>query len=163
MIEASERFSYDVKNTRFDFRLRKNEPLLQLRRKDLVAKLYYQRDYPVDFKEYGSKYGKKTPDIVVEIFKDGKPVPEIVIFDPKYRIAEEKPPDTPLKDMSHYVETIRDREDKRIVKKAYIIYPGDFIAHLTPTIGFIGLVPTQDREEFVDTVRKLVSSITGFT
>ncbi|MGA2308401.1 MAG: DUF2357 domain-containing protein [Candidatus Bathyarchaeia archaeon] len=159
LFNTSERMSHDVKNVNFNFNLKENIPLLELKGKNLAARVYYQRSYAVAFiSGYGSTdpYEKK-PDIAIEFFTNNNPIPEIVILDAKYKIVEERPPQSTLKDMSYYVETICDEDKNRIVKSAHAIYPGKYTESYG-RCGYVGLIPKGDMSKFDKDIEKLISA-----
>lgn len=162
LVDTSERMSYNVKNVNFNFSLKENTPLLELTRENLTIKVYYQRSYPAAFSgDYGSIVPyEKRPDVAIEFFIKGSRVPDIVILDAKYRIVEEVPPEGALKDMSHLVETICDRDGNRIVKSAHIIYPGKS-SKTFGKIGFLGLLPSEGTADFERAIEQLISKYLG--
>lgn len=83
-------------------------------------------------------------------------MPDKVILDAKYKIVEEVSSESALKDMSHFVETICDRDGNRIVKSAHIIYPGK-LSQTFGKIGFLGLLPSEGTADFERDVEQLIS------
>lgn len=160
LVDIDSRYFYDAKKVRFNFGLTKNKPLIELHKEDKIAKMYYQRRYETSFDDYGSVDEKaQVPDMSIEIFKKGEIIPEIVIVDPKYRIAEDKPPESAKKELSHYKNTIRDKHDVRLVKNAHIVYPGKFTASFGKSrdYGYIGLTPTSDTVQFEKKMLEMIS------
>jgi hypothetical protein len=159
LLDVDTRYIYDAKKVRFNFGLTKNRPLLELHKDSKTAKLYYQRVYRTGFGDYGSvDECAQIPDMAIEIFSEGETIPEIVIIDPKYRIDGDKPPEPAKKDLSHYRNTIRDIQDKRLVKNAHIVYPGKFTESFGKRrdYGYIGLTPSSDMSQFEQKMLEIV-------
>lgn len=151
LVDVNARFIHDAKKVRFSFDLVKNKPLLELQKQGKIAKVYYQREYATNYKDYGSVDEKaQRPDVSIEIFEKDAAVPEIVIFDPKYRIEEDKPPELARKELSHYKNTIRDSQNRLIVRTAHIVYPGELTQSFGKNhdYGYIGLKPGCNIKEF---------------
>jgi hypothetical protein len=151
-------YIYDAKKIRFDFDLAKNKPLLELHKEDRTIKLYYRREYQTGFDHYGSVDEKaQIPDVAIEIFGGGEIVPDVVIVEVKYRIKEDKPPESAKKELSHYVKMIRNKQGKRLVKNAYIAYPGTLTRSTKRgDYGYIGLTPNSDMKRFEQKILEMV-------
>jgi len=159
LVNVDTRYVYDARKVRFNFDLTKNKPLLELHKKGKTAKMYYQRVYQTGFDNYGSvDEHAQIPDIAIEIFGEGENVPEIVIVDPKYRIAGDKPPLSAIKDLSHYRNTIRDKPGRWIVKDAHVVYPGKFTESFGERrdYGYIGLTPSSDMKQFEQKILEMI-------
>jgi len=160
LVDVDARYICDAKKVRFNFDLTKNKSLLEMDKKGRTVKVYYQREYQTNFDDYGSTYETaQRPDIALEIFEAGAAIPEIIILDPKYRIEGDKPPQAAIHELSHYKNTIRDKQDRRIVKNAYAVYPGKTTESFGKNrdYGYIGLIPTSDMSQFEQKILEMIS------
>ena len=159
-VNVEKRNIYDVKKVRFNFGLTTNRPLLELHKDKKTVKLYYQRRYSRNFPEYGSVDHEQDqiPDIAIEIFEEGEIYPEIVIIDPKYRVKGNRPPESAKKALSHYVNMIRNKKGRRLVKQAFLVYPGNLTKSTEQgDYGYIGLLPSEDIEPFEQKIIQMVN------
>jgi hypothetical protein len=93
-----------------------------------------------------------TPDMTVEVWQDDL-VTEVIVFDAKYKTelvaGEQKYLEKDLETMDHYARRICWKSGKpnarprRVVTSAYILYPGDVLAHdpERPEVGALSMTP----------------------
>jgi hypothetical protein len=97
----------------------RNKRIFTAEKSDTRIEMWYQ-------KEYCAYYKNRIPDITFEIWENGS-LNRILIFDPKYRQKLDYGEDNTegaLPKMHLYKDAIV-FDGKRLVKEAYILYPGD--------------------------------------
>ncbi|QSJ17796.1 DUF2357 domain-containing protein [Nostoc sp. UHCC 0702] len=100
-------------------------------------KLIPERSYGKDGELHSATGRQQIPDVAIEVEESNKSQ-HVYLFDPKYKLDDKG---EPLKEdtdkMQVYREDIRDREGKRVVRYAAILYPGSF--KLYPKAGIDAL------------------------
>lgn len=103
-----------------------------------------------------------TPDLVVEVWQPDE-ARQVLVFDAKYRTAEGGGVHTyvseDLEKMDLYLNGIRwktlnsRQKPQRVVRSAYILYPGDVLEHDTDDaeVGALPFVPNLERPRHVAT------------
>ncbi len=147
---------YQVEKDSFQIDVRKNVPFVTLVKNDLRIEMKYEPLYPKPIGNMpglvSTDRGQRTPDMSVEVYSKGQPK-SVLIFDAKYKYWKQDdiyyPKDEDLDKMRTYRDKIRhkvydprrpDREPRRIVSSAYILYPGTYLEH-NPAESGIGSLP----------------------
>lgn len=113
------------------------------------VRLLPQRSYVPGGAGYRSVSYRQTPDVAIEVERPGAHG-RILLFDPKYKLDSDRlgdeggrPKKIDIDTMHAYRDAIRDDEDRRIVERASILYPGPTTA-FGAGLGAISAVPDEE-------------------
>ncbi len=111
------------------------------------VKLIPQRSYWMKHDDLHSATSRKQlPDVAIEVeLSDGSE--RVYLFDPKYKLDEKgNPPKEDTDKMHVYHHDIRNREGRRVVRYAAILYPGSFKSYPKAGIEALPAYPGREAE-----------------
>ncbi|EFH85640.1 DUF2357 domain-containing protein [Ktedonobacter racemifer] len=166
---ASNALFFEIERNQFEFTVRKNDPSIILRRGNVKVQIIYEPLYkskkylssaaPATIAVHTDDKDQLTPDMAVEIYKDGEPI-GLIIFDAKYKWGGLDGSRTPNRDDKNKMREYRDNicsiksgpthttPIQRIVSNAYILYPGDALwQEPLNKVGAIPLIPNMSEDQ----------------
>jgi hypothetical protein len=149
--------------------IKRSELILSLRKKMTSINVFFQKAFTPKSHPYWSYTHTQRPDITIEVkTKDSS---RLLIFDPKYRYSLQfgEDPESAINKMHVYKDSIRDPYGKKVVSKAFVLYPGkieeplengdmEFRVGVSEFIGAIALRPAPV-DELISRKTKILSLI----
>lgn len=176
---ASSSLFYELEKDRFQFDIKKNTSSIILRKDDRSVEIKYE---PLYRKNISGSAGlvshytdQVTPDMAIEVYVSGT-IEHVIVFDAKYKYLEQDgeyfPKEEDIGKMSWYRDAIRyweknpqrpNKQARRIVSSAYIIYPGTSLQHFQeePEVGALPLIPDMKADMWVN-IEEAVKDILWF-